>query len=128
MKNKNNSGLTEPTAQSSRPRIEMSIKGYIGEIEDQIYYTDGKEVFRANRHNAVDCTTGYLIGRWECSLTHWQRYRNAVYSMVKDCREFQADEAITKFGETSDQCVCGAKEHEHAIPAMRWPKFGQDWR
>lgn len=99
------------------------IKGYIGEAGGMIYYTDGKEVFRAPPSNVVDIQTGYLIGRWECSLEHWERYKNAVYACVRDCRGFKSDEAITKYGETGDQCECGAKEHEH-----KWPKFGQDWR
>jgi len=57
-------------------------KGYIGEYEGYIYYTNGQDVFRASESNVVDCITGYLIGRWECTLTHFNHFRETVYSFL----------------------------------------------
>ena len=60
----------------------MEIKGYIGEANGLIYFTDGVNVYRAPETNVIDCDTGYLIGRWECSLNHFEVYRKTVYSFV----------------------------------------------
>jgi len=59
------------------------IKGYIGERHGFIYYTDGRNVYRANgAANVVDVTTGYLVaGRWECSVEHWDRYCRVLYDL-----------------------------------------------
>jgi hypothetical protein len=39
-----------------------------------VYYQNGRDVFAAWEGNAVDANTGYLQGRWECSIAHWNRY------------------------------------------------------
>ncbi len=39
-----------------------------------VYYHNGKDVFAAWEGNAVDVNTGYLQGRWECSVGHWNQY------------------------------------------------------
>ena len=57
-------------------------KGEIGRNGDMIYYQVGNEVYRAHKENAIDCDTGYLIGRWECSINHFEVYRITVYSFV----------------------------------------------
>ena len=62
------------------------IKGYIGETERNnityYYYTDGNDVFKAPKGNVEDCRTGYLIGRWECSLIHFNNFKDSVYSFL----------------------------------------------
>ena len=60
------------------------IKGFIGRFEDYIYYTDGNDVYKAHKTNVVDCTSGYLIGRWECSLDHFNRFKDVVYSFINE--------------------------------------------
>jgi len=62
----------------------MKCKGFIAEYNGFIYYTDGTDVFKAPKTNVVDCTTGYLIGRWECSLTHFNTFKDSVYSFLID--------------------------------------------
>jgi len=66
-----------------------NIKGYLGKSETPgkpqdtyIYYTDGRDVFRAPINNVVDVRTGYLIGRWECSLTQFNHFRESVYNFL----------------------------------------------
>jgi len=63
-----------------------NIKGYIGKSEyngtEYIYYSDGNDVFKAPSGNVVDTQTGYLIGRWECSLTHFNHFRESVYNFI----------------------------------------------
>ena len=51
-----------------------SVKGYIGTVNDLIYYHDTSDVYRATLGTVPDCRTGYLQGRWECSLAHWNHY------------------------------------------------------
>jgi hypothetical protein len=59
-----------------------TIRGYIGTSESGlIYYHDGRDVYRASPGTVADVTTGYLQGRWECSLRHWNRYCTAIYGM-----------------------------------------------
>lgn len=58
------------------------VKGYIGTLEDKsTIYHDGRDVYRAAYGNVEDCRTGYLQGRWECSVTHWNAGRHAVFSL-----------------------------------------------
>ena len=64
--------------------MKHDIKGYIGESNDIIYYTNGTNVFRASKNNVVDVDTGYLIGRWECSLDHFKRFRSVVYPFLNN--------------------------------------------
>ena len=81
------------------------VKGYIGKLEGLIYYTDGKDVFRAPESNVVDCNTGYLIGRWECTLEHFNRFINTVYHGIdKRCSECGS----MKRGHTAFCADCGA--------------------
>jgi hypothetical protein len=47
-----------------------------------VYYQDGKDVFAAWEGSAVDVTTGYLQGRWECSIGHWNRYAGSFHRPV----------------------------------------------
>ncbi len=74
-------GNAQGTVKTSPP----AFKGEIGRKGGQVYYTDGKNVFRASPDNAVDVTSGYLIGRWECTVEHWNRFAEAVYGMEKIC-------------------------------------------
>ena len=57
------------------------IKGFLGLVGDLVYFTDGRNVFRGPKSNSVDVTTGYMHGRWECSVEHWNRYCGSIYGM-----------------------------------------------
>lgn len=47
------------------------------------FWMVGGEVYRATTGSDMD-TYGHPMGkRWECSVTHWERYR-AVYSWAQD--------------------------------------------
>ena len=76
-------GAAKKTVSRLAVELGLEIKGWIGQKGNLIYYTDGKNVFRAPVGNAVDCKTGYLMGRWECSVPHWNRYCEAVYALPK---------------------------------------------
>jgi hypothetical protein len=56
-------------------------KGYLGEQNGLVYFHDGRDVYRAPRSNVVDVRTGYLQGRWECTVEHWNRFAQAVYGL-----------------------------------------------
>lgn len=58
-------------------------KGYIGTSGCLIYFTNGHDVFRvpAASPGVPDIIGGYLQGRWECTVTHWNRFCEAVYSL-----------------------------------------------
>lgn len=58
-----------------------TVKGFFAFNGNLIYYTDGKNVYRATEGTVADVRTGYLIGRYECSVAHWQRYCVSVYTM-----------------------------------------------
>lgn len=58
------------------------VKGFIAEVNDLVYYTDGRDVYRASKSSVADVRTGFLIGRWECSLDHFKRYAETVYSIT----------------------------------------------
>ena len=57
------------------------MKGFIAEPDGLTYYTDGQDVFRAPEGNAVEARTGDLIGRWECSVVHWNHFCRVVYGL-----------------------------------------------
>ena len=62
---------------STKPMINSSqVKGFVwyDEANVIVYYHNGTDVFGAWEGNAVDIHTGYLIGRWECSISHWNTY------------------------------------------------------
>ena len=63
-------------------KMKDTIKGYIGADGDFIYYSTGTDVYRAHKENAVDCITGFIIGRWECTLTQFNNYRDTVFSFI----------------------------------------------
>lgn len=65
------------------PVTGLLVKGFIGELNKLIYYTDGQDVFRAPFSNVVDTQTGYLQGRWECSVAHWNRHDFARMGLPK---------------------------------------------
>lgn len=57
------------------------VKGEIGRDQNgNIYYQHGSEVYRATKDAIADCRTGYLIGRWETSVAHFNRYYDGVFS------------------------------------------------
>ena len=41
------------------------------QANQMVYYHKGTDVFGAPEGNAVDANTGCLIGRWGCSIAHW---------------------------------------------------------
>jgi len=49
-------------------------KGHINFEGDYEYFRIGNEVYRAHISNVMDGTTNARIGRWECSVQHWERY------------------------------------------------------
>jgi hypothetical protein len=62
----------------------MTPKGYIGTLEDKsTVYHDGQNVYRAAFGNVADCTTGYLIGRWECSVQQWNTFRHTIFNLPR---------------------------------------------
>lgn len=52
-------------------------KGELCRDGDMIYFTDGKDVFRAHKTDIADCRTGYLMGRWVISISQWEGYAKA---------------------------------------------------
>lgn len=57
-------------------------KGYIGSLPDSsVFVQDGRNVYRCAAGNVVDTRTGYLQGRWECTLIHWNRSAHALYDL-----------------------------------------------
>ena len=58
------------------------VKGYIGKSDTHIYYAIDNDVYRATHDAITDCLTGYLQGRWECSLIQFNQYRDSVFSFV----------------------------------------------
>lgn len=60
----------------------VPIRGFISISKfGLIYYTDGKNVYRATPGTVIDCISGYLQGRWECSVAHWNYFCKSVYEM-----------------------------------------------
>lgn len=61
--------------------LKQTVKGYVGEQNGAVYYCDLSNVYRAqiNALPVPDARTGYLQGRWECSVSHWNQYRDACY-------------------------------------------------
>lgn len=61
------------------------VKGLIGKSREMIYFHDDQNVFRvpALSPGVADVRTGYLQGRWECSIEHWNRYCDSVYNLPK---------------------------------------------
>lgn len=58
------------------------VKGLIGETDSQYFFTDGRNVFRADKDAVPDCITGCLQGRWECTLEHFN-HSKAAYAFVR---------------------------------------------
>lgn len=59
------------------------VKGCIGWVGEYVYYTDGRDVWKAHRTNVVDTRTGYLIGRWECSVHQWNIFPHIRQGLPK---------------------------------------------
>jgi hypothetical protein len=68
------------TMKKRNSKAAKQTKGFIGKVGEMIYYTDGKDVYRAHETNQMD-VTGYLFGRWECSVTHWNRFSEKLYGL-----------------------------------------------
>ena len=52
---------------------------------DFTFYLIGTEVYRAPS-NAKLVWAGVALGaRWECSLAHWEHYRQTVFGWATDC-------------------------------------------
>ena len=73
------------TGATSKGEKTMKVKGEIGRTDTgHIFYTDGQDVYVAPGYATVG-TNGYLAGgRWECTLDHYNHYRNTVYEHVND--------------------------------------------
>lgn len=58
----------------------LGFKGFVqwaNQSKDAFYWTNGKDVFRASVHSAVDVSTGFVQGRWESTVEHWNHYAKA---------------------------------------------------
>lgn len=60
-----------------------AVKGFIAERNGRILFTDGRDVFAARPGDVEDVRTGFLIGRWECSVEHFRRFA-AVYEVAPE--------------------------------------------
>lgn len=56
-------------------------KGFVqwaNEAKESFFWTNGKDVFRASIYSEADVSTGYVQGRWESTVGHWNKYAQAL--------------------------------------------------
>lgn len=64
-----------------RTEYTQNSKGHIAWVGDLEYYERDGEVYRAHCCNVMDIF-GYRLGRWECSRTHFDRFRHVILEVA----------------------------------------------
>jgi hypothetical protein len=73
--------VISPTPTESSDEFDPAMpKGFVmwaNNAHDAFFYSTGTDVYRAPINSVPDVTTGYVQGRWECTVEHWNRYAEA---------------------------------------------------